>query len=142
MAPYQYVISLRISHPIIPHDEISSAVGMHPETCWTAATPRFSPTGTPTGGLHKSTYWCVGLTAETTISEPIDVEQALGAHADGLAPLTAFFNRVRNEGGRVELFVGLFSENNIVIDLEPMLMGRLAQAALSVSLDYYPWART
>jgi hypothetical protein len=53
----------------------------------------------------------------------------------------AFFNKVRAEGGKAEFFVGLFSDENVVVDIDPSLMGRLAQAGLGICLDYYPWKR-
>lgn len=52
-----------------------------------------------------------------------------------------FFNKVRAEGGKAEFFIGLFSDENIVVDIEPSLMGRLAHAGLGICLDYYPWKR-
>jgi len=51
------------------------------------------------------------------------------------------FADIRSEGGKAELFVGLFSEDNIVVDLEPALMARLAQHSLGICLDYYSWKR-
>jgi hypothetical protein len=141
MVPYQYVISLRIWHPTIPHEEISRVVGRNPKRCWTVGTPRFSPKGTPLGGLRDTTYWSAPLTSETTLSEPIEVEKAIATWIDELTMLSAFFNKIRSDGGKAEFFVGLFSERNIEIDFEPSLMGKLAQTSLSIFLDYYPRER-
>jgi hypothetical protein len=141
MSPYQYVVSLRIWHPSLPLEEISEIVGRDAKHGWTAGTPRVSPKGKPLGGLRESSYWTSELTATTEFSDPIEVEQAISAFIEGLAPISAFFKRVRAEGGKSEFFVGLFSDGNIVVDLEPSLMGRLANAALGICLDYYPWKR-
>lgn len=54
---------------------------------------------------------------------------------------SAFFNKVRAEGGKAEFFIGLFSDENIAVDIELALMIRLANAGLGVCLDYYPWKR-
>lgn len=141
MSPYQYVISLRIWHPTIPEEDISKIVGRKAKHSWTAGSPRISPKGNPLGGLRDSTYWTTELTTGTLISDPIEVEQALTGFANDLAPLSEFFNGIRGDGGKVEFFVGLFGDGNIVVDLAPSLMGRLAQAGLSICLDYYPWKR-
>jgi hypothetical protein len=55
--------------------------------------------------------------------------------------LAEFFNKVRADGGKAEFFVGLFSDENVVIDIEPPLLGRLSHAGLGICLDYYPWKR-
>jgi hypothetical protein len=141
MNPYQYVISLRIWHPDMPHEDFSKIIGHHPKYSWTAGSPRFSPKGMPLGGIHKSSYWSTELTPETTLSEPIEVEQALDVQIEHFSQQAAFFNKVRAEGGKAEFFVGLFSDENVVVDIEPSLMGRLAQAGLGICLDYYPWKR-
>lgn len=141
MSPYQYVISLRIWHPTLPKEEISKIVGRNAKHGWTAGSPRLSPKGNPLGGLRNSSYWTSELTLGTLISDPIEVEQALSGFANDLAPLSEFFNGVRKDSGKVELFVGLFSDGNIVVDLTPSLMEKLAQAGLSVCLDYYPSKR-
>jgi len=93
------------------------------------------------GGVHASTYWSAELTGETTISASIEVEQALAQQLDHLTPVMEMFADIRSEGGKAELFVGLFSEDNIVVDLEPALMARLAQHSLGICLDYYSWKR-
>jgi len=139
MCPYQYVISLRIWHPTLPKEQISNKVGRNAKYGWTAGDPRLSPKGNPIGGLRKSSYWTSELTSGTIISDPVEVEQALSGFIDDLAPLSVFFNGVHADNGKVELFVGLFSEGNIVVDLDSSLMGKLAQAGLSICLDYYPW---
>lgn len=139
MSPYQYVMSLRIWHPVVSHEAISEAFGRQPKYCWTVGTPRLSPKGKPLGGLRESAYWSAALIEETATSEPIEVEQALARELDKLEPVTGLFTKIRNEGEKAELFVGLFSENNIVIYLQPSLMVRLAQCSLGICLDYYPW---
>ena len=125
----------------MPHEEFTKSFGLRPKYSWTVGSPRFSAKGKPLGGIHKSSYWSAELTPETTLSEKIEIEQALETQIDGLAQHAAFFNKVRAEGGKAEFFVGLFSDENIVVDIEPALMARLAHAGLGICLDYYPWKR-
>jgi len=141
MTPYQYVISLRIWHPDMPEEEFSKIFGRQAKYSWTVGSPRFSPKGRPLGGVHKSSYWSTELTSKTTLSEPIEVEQALDVQIENFSRKAEFFNKVRADGGKAEFFIGLFSDENIVIDFEPSLLGRLAHAGLGICLDYYPWKR-
>ncbi|MET0321936.1 MAG: DUF4279 domain-containing protein [Duganella sp.] len=141
MTAYQYVISLRIWHPDMPQEEFSRIIGIRPKYSWTVGSPRFSPKGKPLGGFRKSSYWSAALTPETALSENNEIEPALDAQIVRFAQQADFFNRVRSEGGKAEFFVGLFSDGNIVVDIEPALMARLAHAGLGICLDYYPWKR-
>ena len=125
----------------MPHEEFTQVIGLRPKYSWTAGSPRFSPKGKPLGGSHKSSYWSTELTQETTLSEDNEVEQALDAQIEHFAQQATFFKKVRAEGGKAEFFVGLFSDENIVVDIEPALMARLAHAGLGICLDYYPWKR-
>lgn len=125
----------------MPHEEFTKTVGLRPEYSWTVGSPRFSANGKPLGGVHKSSYWSTALTPETALSSKIEVEQALDAQIRNFEQHAAFFKRVRAEEGKAEFFVGLFSDENIVVDIEPALMARLAHAGLGICLDYYPWKR-
>lgn len=95
----------------------------------------------PLGGNYETSYWSTELTPETMLSEPIEVEEALGVHVEYFSQHAQFFNRVRAEGGKAEFFVGLFSDGNIVVDIEPSLMGKLSHLSVGLCLDYYPWNR-
>ncbi|QBI02292.1 hypothetical protein [Pseudoduganella albidiflava] len=141
MAPYQYVISLRIWHPHMAHEELTKHAGRSPKYSWSAGTPRYSRKGVPLGGNHKTSYWSTELTPVTMLSEPIEVEEALEFQTEHFSKKAQFFSRVRAEGGKAEFFVGLFSDENIVVDIQPSLMGRLSHLSLGLCLDYYPWKR-
>ncbi|UWE16020.1 hypothetical protein [Herbaspirillum huttiense] len=138
---YQYVISLRIWHPDMPHEEISRTMGRTPNRSWTVGSPRFSIHGKPLGGAYDFSYWTERLTKKTVLSDTIWVEEEIARQVEAFSQQALFFRKVRAEGGRAELFVGLFSDFNIVVELEPALMGRLAEASLGICLDYYPYKK-
>jgi hypothetical protein len=54
-APIQ--LSLRIRHPAIDPDEISSSLGLTPEHCFKAGAPRKAGAGGRMTGQHTQTYW-------------------------------------------------------------------------------------
>jgi hypothetical protein len=142
MQPYQYVISLRIWHPSMPHEDITSAIGVEPKHNWNVGEPRVSPRGNQLGGTRTSSYWSAPLVSEPTSSETKEIEETLRLLLARFRHLEPFFLKLRREGGKSEFFVGLYSDNNIVIDLEPKLMALLASASLSICLDYYPWKKS
>ncbi|MBW9332890.1 hypothetical protein FEE59_05185 [Herbaspirillum sp. RU 5E] len=138
---YQYDISLRIWHPDMPHEEISKTIGRTPRYGWTVGSPRFSIHGKPLGGVRDFSYWSERLTNNTVVSDSILVEEEIARQIELLSELASFFRKVRAEGGRAELFVGLFSDFNIVVELDPALMGRIAEASLGICIDYYPYKK-
>ncbi len=126
----------------MPHEEITSAIGVDPKHNWTAGEPRVSPRGNPLGGTRTSSYWSASLISEPISSEIKEIEETLLLLIARYRYLEPFFLKLRGEGGKSEFFVGLYSDNNIVIDLEPELMALLAGASLSLCLDYYPWKKS
>lgn len=125
----------------MPHEEISRTMGRTPNRSWTVGSPRFSIHGKPLGGAYDSSYWTERLTKKTVLSDTIWVEEEIARQVEAFSRQALFFRKVRAEGGRAELFVGLFSDFNIVVELEPALMGRLAEASLGICLDYYPYKK-
>jgi hypothetical protein len=120
---YQYDISLRIWHPAMPHEEISKTIGRTPNRSWTVGSPRFSIHGKPLGGADDFSYWTERLTKKTVLSDTMWVEEEIVRQVEAFSQQALFFRKVRAEGGRAELFVGLFSDFNIVVELEPALTG-------------------
>ena len=57
-------LSLRIRHPDIDPEEISTALGLTPEHCFKAGESRSSRAGSRSTGRHSQTYWLAPVTAE------------------------------------------------------------------------------
>src|ERR1700729_1430856 len=57
-------LSLRIRHPDIDPQEISTSLGLRPEHCFKAGDSRSSRTGSRATGHHNQTYWLAPVTAE------------------------------------------------------------------------------
>lgn len=49
-----------------------------------------------------------------------------------------FFDKIRNEGGEVELYLNWNVDRNCGDQISPELMGRLADLGVALSLDIYP----
>jgi hypothetical protein len=123
-------LSLRIRHPVIDPQEISTAIGVKPEHCFKAGAPRTDPARGGRRGLHTQTYWLAPITPESWPEPIIDTsflsviaarypgEPAQDLRAGsietilfyGLHRLTnrhAFLERIQSEGGDVSLVLGL-----------------------------------
>jgi hypothetical protein len=58
-------LSLRIRHPAMDPNEISTAIGVEPEHCFKAGDARTSSSQGRRTGLHSQSYWLAPITAES-----------------------------------------------------------------------------
>lgn len=138
MHPYRYKISLRVTHPSLSHQEISTVLGREPRIGWTVGDSRVTPHGHALEGVRKESYWSVSLMEGH--SEAL-IEQALAQCVEPLERHRTFLSRLKEDGGRAELFIGLFGERNFGLELPPDLLGNCSRLGLALSLDIYPEAQ-
>ncbi|MCB1843944.1 MAG: DUF4279 domain-containing protein [Halioglobus sp.] len=139
MHEYRYSISLRVRHPSIDPVEITNILQLEPDRCWKSGTERRTPKGRKLEGFYDETYWSKGISGESALSSgQVSIEQFLETHITALAQHEHFFERMQEQGGSSELFVGLFGQRNFGYVLEPKLLGAMAETSLSIAFDVYP----
>lgn len=85
-------------------------------------------------GDYTETHWTHAFSTETaTDLEPLQRELL-----EPLATHHAFIRRVVDEGGRVELFCGVFPDGNWDEILDHALLGALASLRIDLRFDVYP----
>jgi len=140
MHPYTYAISLRVCHPNIDPTAITDALALEPARAWKSGSPRQTPKGTPLEGVYRETYWYTKLIPDGECSSEGTLFEEYLAHFEKmLAPSKEFFARIRAEGGRVELFIGMYGARNYGFELSPTLLAAVADLGLSLSFDVYPY---
>ena len=131
---YHFSISLRFFHPHIAPEEITAALGLQPQRSWKAGEPRTTPKGTPLTGFNRQTCWGADVSSgrwPTHINEAIhDVLKSLARHR-------SFLHRFRAEGGRVELFIGWFFENQSGDVLTHQCLALAGDLQIDLSFDVY-----
>jgi hypothetical protein len=136
MGTYRYSFSLRLRHPSMDPETITTAIGLVPSRSWRAGDPRSTPKGTPLEGMNKETYWtaaiCKGALPETPLPDAIAIS------LDNLSDKRSFLNRVRSEGGTVELFIGWYFDGQSGDTFSHHLMARAADLGIDFALDIYP----
>ncbi len=79
------------------------------------------------------------MSGESALSSgQVSIEQFLETQIAGLAPHERFFERLHEQGGCSEFFVGLFGESNFGYVLEPKLLGAMVKTSFSIAFDVYP----
>jgi hypothetical protein len=55
-----------------------------------------------------------------------------------LKKVEKYFRHIRKTGGRIEFFVGLFSEKNMGAQVPSSLLATMGKLGIDLSLDIYP----
>ena len=134
MHPFRYKIHVRLQHPDMDPDLISSAMGEEPFRKWWAGHQRMAPKGQLLDGVYKHTYWCdQGLQGEGH-----DLAETLESELEKLESNKGFLAEFCSTGGEIMLVIAWFTgEMNTgeVFDWE--LLKRLAALQITLGFDVY-----
>jgi hypothetical protein len=120
MEIFRFAVSLRLSHPTITPDEITSELGVKPRHARTK----------PQGGF----YWC----SDSEKGEDNELISAIDKFLDLLEPHARFLHNFRSTGGTVELFVGWFtSQRSGGVELPADRLAEMGALGIDLSLDVY-----
>jgi hypothetical protein len=139
MYPFEYCVSLRVRHPNMDPQQISTVLCMQPKTEWKAGTLRQTPTGQNLEGVYEHTYWCADLHDERRVpSQDRDLSLFLEEVTEKLVPHRAFLASIHASGGSIEYFIGLFGDKNFGEIIPSSLLNTLGQLHVDIALDIYP----
>jgi hypothetical protein len=133
MNPFDFRVSLRLHHPAMDPDEITSKLNMTPRFKWKAGEKRVTAKGTALDGFRESSYWYSNLVRhpDETLSD------ALRENLKALEPAGEFLDHFCRTGGSIEYFIGWFSASNSGETFDWELLQKLAQRRISLALDVY-----
>ncbi len=124
---YTYSVSLRIWHPRLSADEISSALSL-------SARPARATPSAQSSSTENVTFWSAVLEHDPSD----DLAPFLNTVTSRLHKHSAFFEALQASHGRAELFVGWFLNGNTGDVLPHALMRAIAALGLDLALDLYP----
>jgi hypothetical protein len=145
-------LSLRIRHPDIDPEEISTSLGLTPEHCFKAGDSRGARAGSRITGHHTQTYWLAPVTAESW-PEPIEptfsdlqaatrkararsVEALLLHCLQRLLVKQQFLQRIQTDGGDVSLIMVIDRESAGDFALPVTLARLLVQLGISIEFNF------
>jgi hypothetical protein len=140
MANSRFKVSLRICHPSMDPDRISSIMGMTPRFSWKAGDRRKSRRGTDLPGARKETYWCAELCEFS--SPPRKFAAELDKVLDKLQGHRDFLLEVRKQGGRCEFFIGWFCAPMDGGLLPHTTLAGMADLGIDLALNIYAEVET
>ena len=116
--------------------EISAALKLEPFRMWRAGDPRTTPKNTPLEGTWRDTYWTADVFKDKCPDRTLAA--AIFGLAERFSPSKSFFAKICSEGGRVEFYVGWFIDGNRGDVFDTILLAKLADLGVDLSLDIYP----
>jgi hypothetical protein len=133
MYPARFVISLRITHPSMDPEDISTQLHLKASIKRKVGLRRTTPAGTLLAGTNDATFCVFELDAKTRGH----LDTSLNALTKKLFRLKPFLQKIRSTGGSIEYFIGLFVKKNTGIMLGKSLMTQLVDLGIDLSLDIY-----
>jgi hypothetical protein len=97
--------------------------------------PRITKQGTTLGGVYASTDVSFAVSEGVISNDDVLIADFINGALDAL-PLGAI-EQVVSSGGACFFFVGIYSEGNLLCDLDEGLLSRLASHRIGLKLDFY-----
>lgn len=133
MSSQEFTVSLRVVHPTKSHLSIVQSMGLSAEFSHSVGEPRVTPKGRPLDGHYKSTYCSFVLIEKKAGDFSKNIEPIL----DSLRPKKDFLDEVLREGGKAELFVGVFSDGATGFVLRADDIKLLSAFSLDLAVEVY-----
>lgn len=131
---YEFKVSLRLRHPKMNPDVISSELSLSSQFMYMARQRRKTPKGNLLSGFNKDSYW----TCEMEYARGEGLADGLRASLSKLEKKSSFLKKFRATGGHAEFFIGWFVNSNCGEVLDSDLLRRLADLKIDLSFDVYP----
>ena len=132
--PFDYIISLRVTHPEKDADEIVRSIGLEASRAWSAGEPKTTPTGKPLGGDREASYAAFRMGA----GSDGEMAGAIGAIVETLKFRRAALNDLSMSGGALTLFVSWHCTGDNGDTFSARLLGELASLHINMDLNVLP----
>lgn len=94
-------VALRVFHPNLAPERVTSALGLSPQQSWKAGDSRRTLKGEPLPGVYPSSYWCF----RRGLNEDAELDACLESWLRELGPHASLLQEIASSGGRVEFYV-------------------------------------
>ena len=127
-------VTFRLMLDVLDPAEITAAMGLAPTHAHAKDDPMMNPSGTEQRGIYSEGLWSKSSSLGETDSVSAHIEQLLTLVKGG----RDLFDRVKREGGRVDIFVGgRIDDGNGGFTLPAAIMEQLGALGIDLELDLY-----
>ncbi len=134
MNPFIYRVTLRIFSQNDESKEICDLLGLEPTVKQTFGQPRKTPKGNLLDGTYDISYCSFRIAQQ---SDDEQLHEVLERTVVSLMQQQKLFSRIKDEGGRIEFFIGWFSKGNSGETLGWALLDKLAALHIDLAFDVY-----
>lgn len=133
---FAYEVSLRIAHPSIDPEEVTSTLSIAPTHACKAGSGRTTLKGSPLPGVNRETFWRYRICRKAK-GEAGTLPETLAAMNQALSSKREFLRTLRESGGRVEYFIGWFTDFNSGEVLDWRVLQQCGDLGIDLALDVY-----
>jgi hypothetical protein len=142
MHPYEFSISLRLTHPTEDlasiYAKINTEPGFIPRQIWKVGSQRRGQQGQELEGTYDKSYCYFDLLTSPQKSTVESLSEAIEKNLELLEPFRSVLREHVESGGDSEFFVGLYIDSNSGETFYPDLMQKMAEFKIKLSIDIYP----
>src|SRR5262245_48618546 len=137
MQLYSHILDLRIWHPKLDPDTVTSTLGIQPQVAWRNGEPRKTPKGTVLQGIRSGGYWSANpFSYGWQSSTDMQLEDALEELVSFLEPHKEFLVELSREG-IVRIWASTQGNRNFALELSPRMLNRLSALGATLVHDVY-----
>lgn len=131
--PFDYNVSLRVTHPTLDAATITARLRMTPSFCWTVGEPRKTPKGTALKGVRKESY----CTFDVGSGDDGELARCLDTALADLEPLGEFLRDVRKSGGSLMFYAFWHPNGDTGEVFSSGLLQRMADLGIELGINVY-----
>ena len=126
-------MSVRLRHPSMPPEVITSSMGIEPVAAHAVGGQRMTPSGRELGGQYAETYWAceLGDRTDSDFGEAINTANVWMHHR------SAFVVDFVRSGGTVEYYVSVTCKGRLAAELTPSVLAQCVQFGAKLSLEVF-----
>lgn len=133
MYPFSYSVSFHVSHPSIDPHRITESLCLNPTSLCKAGDSKQTPSGTPLEGTYEKSHWY----CDFPHPKGIELSIFLAYVVDLLALRKSFLEDICKSGALLQISVGWYSGSNSGDEFDWVLLKKLADLQIGLSLDVY-----
>ena len=133
MHPFKFDISLRFFGKAIDISEIRLCLGFEPKFQHQIGKQRTTPKGDILDGVYETSYCSFDYKRQ----QNEELYEMIARIVESLTPHKDLFNRIRENNGRSEFFIGWYSTGNTGDTLDYKLLGKISALKIDLALDVY-----
>lgn len=134
MHSFKYKVSFRIVHPNIDPDDLCQKLNLDAKRKWRVGDQKKTPKGNVLKGVYNYSYCVFELNCKC---QEIDLIDYLRNWNKKLFIHKALLNQIHDTGGKLEYFIGWFSDENSGEEFNVDFLSELAELKIGLSFDFY-----